>query len=303
MKSFLIPSFSLFVITLGFFGCTDPINPGTVSAVATAPTSSELETPGTVIAFNPKITVRGVSSCDYDNSVNTVSDLPATAGPVECNMTITDDGSTIVVTLENSTLFGTDNLVLSLTGFTDKGGDGYTDEFSVSATKGTTTVAATGQFVGEQKPRNKNVSDAEKVNILGAPTAAEWSSYIIGNMIFAQDDDGDGNLLTFSSSTAEWRGVGGEDDGETSILENYTYEQISETEGMLIIKDEWTEEDGSKWYGKTEFKLTFINFYTGTWVETSDYEINLTTNQESQTSLGSGTFDVYTDASLLVSGQ
>ena len=305
MKSFLIPSFSLFVLTLGFLGCVDvPVNSGTVSSTATAPTSSELETPGTVIAFNPKITVTGVSSCTYDNSVNTVSDLPATAGPVECSMTITAGESKVVVTLENSDLFGTDNLVLSLTGFTDKGGDGYTDEFSVSATKGTTTtVAATGQFVGEQKPRNKNVSDAETVVISGAPTAAEWSSYIIGNMIFAQDDDGDGNLLTFSSSTAEWRGVGGEDDGETSILENYTYEKTSETEGMLIIKDDWTEEDGSKWYGKTEFKLTFTNFYTGTWVEISDYEINLTTNQESQTSLGSGTFDVYTDASLLVSGQ
>ena len=71
----------------------------------------------------------------------------------------------------------------------------------------------------------------------------------------------------------------------------------------IIIKDDWTEEDGSKWYGKTEIKLTFTNFYTGTWVETSDYEINLTTNQEPQTGLGFGTFDMYKYDSLLVSDQ
>lgn len=301
MKSFPISSVSLFVLTLGFFGCLeDPVNPGTVSATATVPTT--LAT-GTEIAFNPKITVTGVSSCTYDNTVNTVSEFPASAGPVDCNMTVTADASKVEVVLVNSTLFGTDNLVLSLTEFTDKGGDGYTDEFSVSATKGTTTVVTTGQFVGSQKPRNENVSDVEVVDISGAPTTAEWNSYIIGNMIFAQDVDGDGNLIAFSSSTADWRGVGGEDDGETAIIENYAYEKTSDTEGMLTIKDDWAENDGSKWYGKTEIKLTFTNFYSGTWVETSDYGINLTTNRESQTSLGAGTFDVYTDASLPVAGQ
>ena len=303
--------FLISCIILFSYGCVDDgvTNNGTASFEASTPTT--LST-GTEIAFNPKITVTGPSACTYDNTVNTDSKLPATTGAEDCNMTFSSSGSNLTVTIVNLSLFGADNLVITLNGFVDKGGDGHTDQFSVTAetgataTTGATSVVATGQFVGTQKPRNENVSEEDVVDTSGAPTKEQWDSYIVGNILYQTDSDGDSHLVEFSASSGTYTNIhvpsesdsGGSDSG---VIESYTYEKTGSTTGLLKFNDTWTNSsDNSSWEGRQSIELTFTSFYSGKYKQISDYEKNLTTGVESNTTLDSGSFNIYTDASLLL---
>ena len=308
MKYMKIKLLTSSFILLMLSSCLDDTttNNGATSFEASTPT---VLSTGTEIAFNPKITVTSLTACTYDNTVNTDSKLPATTGAVECNMTVSPSGSSLTVTIENLSLFGADNLVITLNGFVDKGGDGHTDQFSVTAetgvtpTTGATSVVATGQFVGTTKPRNENVSDANVVDISDAPTKEQWNSYIVGNILNHIDYDGDNGLVEFSTNSATYTELTPEDDGsyDSGVIDSYTYQKTSPTTGLLKLDDTWTESsDNSSWEGSQSIELTFTSFYSGTYKEISDYEKNLTTGVESKTTLGGGTFNIYTDASLLL---
>ena len=306
MKKIISLSSSLLLMLSGCID-DDTTNNGATSFEASTPT---VLSTGTEIAFNPKITVTSLTACTYDNTVNTDSKLPATTGAVECNMTVSPSGSSLTVTIENLSLFGADNLVITLNGFVDKGGDGHTDQFSVTAetgvtpTTGATSVVATGQFVGTTKPRNENVSDANVVDITGAPTKEEWDAYIVGNLIVATEDINEIEIIKFASSTAEYTEYGGSSP-ETGTWESYVYAKSEDDDvtGFITMTDTWTENDGSKMESKRVIQCTFTSFYLGAYKEISESEVNLTTGVEAQTSPASGTFEVYTDVSLIIDSQ
>ena len=90
-------------------------------------------------------------------------------------------------------------------------------------------------------------------------------------------------------------------ESDSGVIDSYTYEKTNSTTGLLNMDDTWTESsDNSSWEGRQSIELTFTSFYSGTYREISDYEKNLTTGVESDTTLDSGSFNIYTDASLLL---
>jgi hypothetical protein len=267
--------------------------------------SAATELANAQIAFNPVITIDASgTSCTYDNTKNTVSSFPA--GTTTCTIVYSESGGALVATLieTNGTVLGGNDLVLNLSGFVDKGNEGLVDEFTVQATHGATTVQETGQFVGATKPLNKTVAAtrAELPDLTGAPDAAEWSRYCIGNAISIEESGtGDLSLSRFTSSTAhEGYDVSGSDAG-SSWSGTYTYTKNSETTATLVLTENVTIATGAQVTSVTTVELTFTDFYTGSWQTTSSVETIVATGQSTtDTELETGTFQMYTDISLFV---
>ena len=306
MKKFQVLAFS---VLLSSVGCVDDpvVNSATVSGTVATPSaaSASTELANAQIAFNPVITIDASGSgCTYDNTKNTVSSFPA--GTATCSIDWGESGGALVATLTetNGTVLGGTPLVLNLSGFVDKGNEGLVDEFTVQATHGATTVQETGQFVGATKPLNKTVAAtrAELPDLTGAPDAAEWARYCIGNAI-SVEESGSGNisLARFTSSTAhEGYEVSGSDAG-SSWSGTYTYSKNSETTGTLVLNENVTIATGAQATSVTTVELTFTDFYTGSWQTTSSVETIVATGQTiTESNLESGTFQMYTDISLFV---
>ena len=294
---------------LPFTGCVDdPVSnlasvSGTVATPSAASASTELA--NAQIAFNPVITIDATgSSCTYDNTKNTVSSFPA--GTATCSIAYSESGGALVATLTetNGTVLGGTPLVLNLSGFVDKGNEGLVDEFTVQATHGATTVQETGQFVGATKPLNKTVAAtrAELPDLTGAPDATEWARYCIGNAISIETTGTpDLSLARFTSSTAhEGYEVSGSDAG-SSWSGTYTYAKNSETTSTLVLNENITLATGAQATSVTTVELTFTDFYTGSWQTTSSVETIVATGKTiTDSTLESGTFQMYTDISLFV---
>jgi hypothetical protein len=294
---------------VAFTGCIDDSvgNLASVSGTVATPSkdSAATELANAQIAFNPVITIDASgTSCTYDNTKNTVSSFPA--GTTTCTIVYSEGGGALVATLieTNGTVLGGNDLVLNLSGFVDKGNEGLVDEFTVQATHGATTVQETGQFVGATKPLNKTVAAtrAELPDLTGAPDAAEWSRYCIGNAISIEESGtGDLSLSRFTSSTAhEGYDVSGSDAG-SSWSGTYTYTKNSETTATLVLTENVTIATGAQVTSVTTVELTFTDFYTGSWQTTSSVETIVATGQSTtDTELETGTFQMYTDISLFV---
>jgi len=291
-----------------FSSCIDETisNPASVAGSAAAPSASSAssELANAEIAFNPVITIgANGNSCTYDNTKNTVSSFPA--GTATCSVTYSESGGALVATLTetNGTVLGGDDLILNLSGFVDKGNEGLIDEFTVQATHGATTVQQTGQFVGTTKPLNKTVAAtrAELPDLTGAPDAAEWTRYCIGNAISIEESSGDVSLARFTSPTAhEGFDLTGSDAGG-SWNGTYTYAKDSETAGTLVLTEIVVGLGGAQVSRVTTVALTFTDFYTGSWRETSTTETSLATGKSNtDQNLGYGSFQMYTDVSLFV---
>jgi hypothetical protein len=297
---------SLFFCALIFclFGCRDSetTSPASVSSTATGPSAANaaLELANAQIVFNPTITISvdGLS-CTYDNTTNQLSLFPS--GTATCSITYSDSGNDLVLTLNetNGNAMGGTPLTLNLSGFVDKGGEGLIDEFTVQATHGANTVRDTAQFVGATKPLNKSVVSkrSELPNMDGAPDSAEWQRYIIGNAIVAINEvDGDVTLLTFKdSSNVDGYDVQDKDTWDGTY--EYSKSKTETTKGNLKNKQVWTKSDGTTVIGEYEFELTFTNFYSGRWKETKSVENGVS---YAQNQLEHGTFNVYTDTSLII---
>jgi hypothetical protein len=287
----------------GLCGCRDSetTSPASVSSTATGPSAANaaIELSNAEIYFNPTITISvdGLS-CTYDNTMNQLSIFPS--GTTTCSVTYSDSGDDLVLTLNESSgsVMGGKPLTLNLSGFVDKGGEGLIDEFTVQATHGANTVKDKGQFIGATKPLNKKVASkrSELPSMDGAPTLDEWKRYIIGNAIVAVDQvDGDITLLTFKdSSKVEGFDVQDNEPWDGTYL--YSKSNSDPTKGTLVNKQVWTKSDGTIVRGEYEFELTFTNFYSGTWKETKAVENGV---PYSQNQLEHGTFNVYTDTSLI----
>ena len=297
----ITPFFCLFI--LGLWGCRDSetTSAASVSSSASGPNAANaaVELANAEIVFNPTITISvdGLS-CTYDNTINQLSIFPS--GTTTCSITYSDSGGDLVLTLNESSgsVMGGKPLTLNLSGFVDKGGEGLFDDFTVPATHGANTVREKGQFVGATKPLNKNVASkrSELPDMNGAPTLEEWKRYIIGNAIVAIDQvDGDVTLVTFKD-TSKVEGFDTDDNSPWDGTYVYSKSNSDPTKGTLVNKQTWTEDDGTTVTGEYEFELTFTNFYNGTWKETKAVENGV---PYAQSQLEYGTFNVYTDTSLI----
>lgn len=272
---------SLIISTLLFHGCGSDSSQGSTATTSGASTPSSLPA-GLSIAVNPTITftsslVNGATvSVTYDNPTG-FSTYPVYTGPVD--VTMSTSGTAITLSFDFSNVFTIPpTLEIVLDGFVDRGGDGHTDEFTVTSTiDGAVQPAVNGQFVGNTKPVNENISEANRVDITGTPTEDEFQKYLVGFAIHANDNS-DNYFLLFKNQT-DVVFIDGGDLGTGSYTYNY-----NSGNPTLILDIEGG--DGDKWVSTVN--LSFNGFYQGTWQETSHVF-----NGVNDTNLDSGPFTIF----------
>ena len=259
----LLSTFTL----VGCGGGSSSSNTSTNSSDSTAVGTSDAAAPaalptGTEISFNPEIVFDGELSVGspvtarYSNNSST-SSLPAgNNDSVSVTMTIVDGGIQVSFTHAGQ------SVELILTGFKDYGA-GYVEEFTVETkVNGTSLGKQQGRFVGSVKPKNSKASKLVDTN--GAPTEAEFQKYITGKFLkHAGDDpdDNDGGYEVFKSDgTVESWELDGTKDEETA-----TYEYSYNGGDPRLYLEEIETINGKKITSKEVIKLTFNNFYEGTY--------------------------------------
>ena len=253
---------SLFTIILSllFSSCGDSGGSGDGSVTTSGASTPSSLPSGLVIAVNPKITFTaslsdgGTVAVSYENDGG---DYPVYSGNVDVTMNKT--GSQITLTFDFSAALPGTTLSMVLDGFTDRGGDGHTDEFTVTATiDGDTKPASTGQFVGGVKPTNENIPASQRVDISGTPTEQQFQNYLVGFAILVTDttDDDTAFIHFIDQTSVEFY----DDDGEIS-RGTYTYSYNGGNPTLLI--SDMTESDGDVW--SSNVSLSFDSFYKGNW--------------------------------------
>jgi len=251
----------LLTSSLIIFGCGD--NNGSSSSItldsATAPASLSA---GTVIAGNPSITLTaaladgGTVTATYENTA-TGSLYPSAAavgGTIDVEMNL--DGTNVKLSFTAAAKA----IEWVMSDFLDRGGDGHTDEFTLTASiDGTSQGSSVGQFVGGVKPKNENVADSARADITGAPTEEEFQKSLVGFAILASSNTGDLYYVSFSNST-DVKIIGG---GETETA-TYTYSYTGGNKGSLSMNGTTTGDFGTLPYSE-KVEITFNNFYEGSW--------------------------------------
>ena len=275
--------FSISFITLIFTSCGSDSDSAANSASITSATTPATLPSGLQLAVNPIITFSaevtdgGTVTVRYVNTDPT--NYPVFDGNLDLNMSM----SGTIINLAFSV--GGKIISLNLDGFKDRGGDGHTDEFTVAATiDGTSLPSETGQFIGNVKPINDNIKEADRVDITGIPTESQFQNNIVGFAILAE-----------TPSASEKAIVWFEDQTKVSHLDEYgiisgTY-KYSYNNGKPTLA---ADVNGPGITVKTNMDLTFNGFYEGTWSETE-----YTENGKSSTpqELDSGRFVVLSGTS------
>ena len=281
MKTLII---SLFILTLFFAGCAEQSsnNSSTSLSSATMPVSLGA---GTVIAVNPRVeivsnlTVGSTASASYSNTT-TVSSYPSSVSG-NVSVTLTTVGSNLKLS------FIADGKMIDwvMSDFIDRGGDGHTDEFTISATiDGAPLSSSVGQFVGAIKPPNLNVASPVITN--KTPTRDEFYNHLVGFAIRVENpsDQNDVNFLQFVDKV-NFNYL----DGDTVLSGTYIYEEAP-VGGIIEYKINSNNE------GK--IGVAYDNsFYSGTW---SDIEYTDNGVPATQSELGTGTFKVYSGTDDLI---
>ena len=281
----LIP-FALLLI-----GCGDSSSSLSSSATTTSASTPTVLPSGLVLAVNPKITFTanlsdaGTITVTYENS-DSLGGYPVHSGNVDVTMAVS--GSQILLTFDFSRYLSiAPSLSMVLDGFLDRGGDGYTDEFTVISTVDSVLLpSATGQFVGSEKPENQNISASQRVDTSGIPTEEEFQKYLVGFAIKATNltDQKDLIFVYFQDSTNVYQVS---DYGYATGTYVYNYNQGSPTLSVVSI-----ESDGDRY--TSTLNLDFSGgWYKGSWQETEH-----SVNGVPDAGLDNGTFEVYSGTSI-----
>ncbi len=268
---------SLFALFISFFTACGDSQEGTDGASGSEESAvpSSLP-PETTLSFNPVLKfetelTEGVSAtASYSNDDST----HFWEGNEQITVSLTNNGNTVILSFK---LTNGDDVELILSNFIDLGNDGYVDEYSVEAkVNGQTKVSQTGQFLGNTRPRNSNVS--KPIDIIGAPTEEEFRKYIVGKAMHvietspkAGDDEGfiifnaDGTLSHYEINDLD-------DDEYEETVDRWTYNYnggnpIIKIDERAINKDH---------YHIYEVSFKFSNFYEGTYKEISEIEDGFT---------------------------
>ena len=255
----IFPYFTLFAV-LFLFGCGS--DSGSSSGVASSDASTPLMLPSnseTVIAYDGgrrSLTMSGDLSNggQVNASYSDSADASLASISIPVIMSIVGDE----VTLSFTTPIG--DFVWKLSQFSDIGGDGLTDEFTINETinniQSTTSI---GQFLGGAKPTNENISESERLTteaVKGAPTPAEFLKYIVGfSFAYINETSDSSGFISFIDST-RWF----DSDGDSGT---YNYTKIDEDTGLLEISD---SADGET----LKVELDCNTFYDGTWTDDPD---------------------------------
>jgi hypothetical protein len=208
-----------------------------------------------IITFSAEATDGGTVTVRYVNTDSTY--YPVFDGNLDLNMSIS--GSIIKLA------FSVGGKIISwdLDGFKDRGGDGHTDEFTVAATvNGDRLPSETGQFIGNVKPINDNIKEADRVDITGTPTESQFQNNIVGFAILAEATTYSDKAIVWFEDQTKFSHI--DDDG---VLTSGTY-KYSYNNGKPTLVVEYNDDDGDEVVETMD--LTFNGFYEGTWSE-SEY--------------------------------
>jgi hypothetical protein len=274
------------------------------------------------LELNPEIVITGNTATYYNDDGSQGFELATSIlTDVSVKYDDTPDGGLLLIFTSPS--FSDGNITITLSGFVDRGNEGYIDEFTVEKAEvnkndGTTTEITS---VANTKKSNlgtklkRSASDMTENNISlpdfsGSPTVDEWNKYMVGTALLATDLSTTGGDLTFVQFTSSTDGIyydiTGSDAGDSGNF-TYTYSQDSDTTGKLVINLTWTESDTSNSDYGTSFAevdymdLTFSDFYNGDYKETGGTETNLKTGeikQDAPESLDSGVFNTITNVEV-----
>ena len=292
----------------------------TVSAATVNSTSAAEVFSNFQLDLNPTIVISG-NSATYKNSDGTQGFEIADLTGVNVYYDDGADGA-LEIRFEHSS-FNDGNITITLSGFVDRGNEGYIDEFTIEKAeikKSDGTTKEISSVVNTKKTNlgtnlKRSASDMTENNISvpdfsGSPTVDEWNRFMIGTAILAADTSTTGGDLTFVQFTSSTAGIyydiTGSDAGDSGNF-TYTYSQDSDTTGKLVINLTWTESDTSNSDYGTSFAevdymdLTFSDFYNGDYKETVGTETNLKTGetkQDAPESLDSGVFNTITNVEV-----
>ena len=312
----------LFFTTVLFAGCNSSDNSSsgsssttssqTVSAATVNSTSAAEVFSNFQLDLNPIIVISG-NSATYTNSDNSQGFEIATLNDVKVYYKDGTDGALEIKFEHDSFIDG--NITITLSGFVDRGNEGYIDEFTVEKAEVKKSDGTTKEIssVANTKKTNlgtnlkRSASDMTENNITvpdfsGSPTVDEWNRYMLGTAILANDTStvGELTLVQFTSSSA---GRYIDDDGDSGTF-TYVYSQVDDTKGKLDISLTWTDDDGTMVEEFDPKDLTFTDFYNGTWQDTgAGTEKNLTTGAITQETppLSGGPFNTITDVEIYLS--
>jgi hypothetical protein len=322
---------SLFLLL--FAGC----NSSSSSSSGSSSSNSQTEVAATVnstsapevfsnftLELNPVIVITG-NTATYKNDDGSQGFELATSTLTDVSVKYDDtpDGGGLLL-IFTSPSFSDGNITITLSGFVDRGNEGYIDEFTVEKAEvnkndGTTTEITS---VANTKKSNlgtklkRSASDMTENNISlpdfsGSPTVDEWNKYMIGTAILATELSGVGELTLVqftSSSTGRYIDVAGYDAGDSGTF-TYIYSQDGSNKGILTTTSTWVESDQTDSnYNDTIEEvdvrcLTFTDFYNGKYENTAGTETNLANGsvKNDTAPFDYGSFNTITDVEIYLS--
>ena len=280
----------LIPFALVLIGCGDSSSSLSSSATTTSASTPTVLPSGLKYSWNPTITLTADLSDGNTISVNYVNSssssiYPVYSGPVD--VTMTNSGSSINLTFDFASISSfSETLSLILDNFIDVGGDGNTDEFTVTPTlNGIQQSAVSSHFDGAVKPVNQNISPSQRVDTSGTPTEEQFQKHLVGFAIKATNITSNSDHFIYFRDSTNMIEVNDVETGYGTY--NYNYNN-----GNPILKLE--VRDGEGYFYNSTINLDFSGgWYLGSWQETEH-----SVNGASSSSLDSGTFEVYSGTSL-----
>ena len=261
MHILLVSSF--FALFISFFtACGDSQDGASGSEESAVPSSLP---PETTLSFNPVLKFETELTKGVSAKANFSNDDPTHfwEGNERVTVSLTNNGNTVILSFK---LTNGDDVELILSNFIDLGNDGYVDEYSVEAkVNGQTKVSQTGQFLGNTKPRNSNVS--KPIDINRAPTEEEFRKYIVGKPLYhietwPDPGDDEGFEIFNADGTVDSFEIVDHDSEDYDDHDEVDYWKYDYNNGdPILILDEKSKT--SSHYHHDRIRLIFDNFYEG----------------------------------------
>jgi len=316
MKIITICSLLLTLLNFGCFdggGSTSSTPASQTEVLAQAPTSvASSGLPGKTITFNPTLVFDSTGeTVDYSNDISDSAYPNGSFDDIDLSETVEGDRLVISITVNGQKI----DLGFS---FVDRGGEGFIDEAVLDVVKvddveqtlpGKVTVRIDAGTVV-----NEGVAEDERLDISGAPTEAQWNTYIIGAAVLIEEDGGsynDNTLVRFqTATTGQYVDLEDLDTGDFT----YTYTKTGDSTGKLSVVTDWEidagEEDpdypGATGTMRDEFTmtLTLTDFYNGKYADDAGSTVTeLSTGTvfpDDEDPLGSGKISVITNVTVFL---
>jgi hypothetical protein len=273
--------------------------------------------------LNPKIVITGITATYFNDDNSQGFEIADLAG-VRVDYNDVTDGLELKFS-HNS--FSDGNITITLTGFNDRGNEGYIDEFTVKKAEVVKSDGSKTEIPSVANTKKSNLgtklkrstsdrtqNDISPLDFSGSPTKGEWNKYMIGTAILATTAPGTPRKLTLvqftTSTTGRYYDLAGYDNGDSGTF-NYDYQQDGDKEGKLSMLFEWKQGDPDDVnYNATiqeldNIVLTFSDFYNGSYQYAAGTEKNLSTGAITNDTapFEAGDFNTITDVDIYLNDQ